>query len=82
MKVIEPKNIFLPQRCGSVQPAYVEMITSSAINILECFIRRSRKDSLKYAFKGGGKDNQLAVGLPVPIISKRPPGKGACSFFS
>lgn len=39
-----------------------EMITSWAINMLEYFISRSRRDSLKYDFKGGGQDDQLAAG--------------------
>lgn len=28
---------------------------------------RSRRNNLKYVFKSGGKDDQLAVGLPGPI---------------
>lgn len=35
--------------------------------MLEYFIIWSRRDSLKYEFKGGGKDDQLVAGLPLPI---------------
>lgn len=35
--------------------------------MLEYFISQSSRDSLKYEFKGGGKDDQLAAGLPLTI---------------